>query len=254
MPKGRSFGRTCHHFPRPHSPNVPNYFFKNFCAVFEPHRGAVFTVDRCPQLPSGSPILPYTQPSMTELPPKKTYVTDPFPFTTGLVAQYKPFILKEVGKYSRRYGMRFPMVLLEALRIAERVAPRFDPKLGYDFTTFLRKHLLGLNRICQSHLSAIHGRPAFLILRDRRRPSYRARAQDALGGRIRWDDHKAALVELDQHQKNSLKLTEKVILDWMIEPDGRTLAQVAEKFEIPKATASKTRWRLLLKANNCTGQ
>jgi hypothetical protein len=190
---------------------------------------------------------------MTESPPKKThFVTDPFPFTTDLVAQYKPFILKEVGQYSRRYGMRFPMVLLEAIRIAERVEPRFDPKRGYDYTTFLRKHLLGLNRFCQSHLTVIHGRPDFLRERDRSRPSYRARALKALGdmGRIRWDDHRSALIELDQHQKNSLKLTEKAVLDWMIEPDGRTLTQVAEKNEIPKASASKIRWRLLLKANN----
>jgi hypothetical protein len=163
---------------------------------------------------------------------------------------FKP--VHDARRYSQRYKLRFAMVRDAAIRIADRVEPRFDPKLGYDFSTFLGKHLLGLNRICQSHHTALHGQPQFLKERERRR-GYRFRALAAFG-LIRWDDHRAALVELDQHQKNSLKLSEKAVLDWMIDPDGRTLTQVAEKNEIPKATASKTRWRLLLKANNCTGQ
>jgi hypothetical protein len=75
---------------------------------------------------------------------------DAFAGCTERVRQYKPFILTEARKYSRRYFLKFAFVLYEAIRIAEHVEPKFDPGLGYDFSTFLRTPFWrGLTRYCK---------------------------------------------------------------------------------------------------------
>jgi len=63
---------------------------------------------------------------------------------------------------------------------------------------------------------------------------------------IRWRDHRQALLELDQKQRNSLRTYEKAILDWMIDPGRRTLVGLAKETGIAKGWASKIRYRLLL--------
>jgi hypothetical protein len=86
---------------------------------------------------------------------EQTIAYDPFP-KTGLVAQYKPAILKEVGKYIAKYpGANFDHALAEAVRLAMRAEERFKPELGNSFWTFLQPHLKGLNRFIQQELGEI---------------------------------------------------------------------------------------------------
>jgi hypothetical protein len=170
---------------------------------------------------------------------------DAFP-PDGLVAKYKPFILKETLRYSRHYKLPFRALIHSALSIALKAERTFDPQRAKDFSTHLRHCLQRLNRIAQSLLSARYGRPGW----SRIEPSYRQRAVHAFNQcPIRWDDHRPALLDLDQRQRNSLRTYEKAILDWMIDPGGRTLTQIAEENEITKSWASKVRYRLLLKSH-----
>jgi hypothetical protein len=64
---------------------------------------------------------------------------------------------------------------------------------------------------------------------------------------VNWRQHRPALIELEQNQRQSLRLTEKAVLDWMIAPGARNLKQVAEWIGVSKGYASKIRYRLLLK-------
>jgi hypothetical protein len=74
---------------------------------------------------------------------------DPFP-KTGLVRKYAPFIRKEVRDYCKMYPyMRFEDMLAEAIRIAVKFEPEFDPNIAHDFSTPLRHHLKGLHRFAQ---------------------------------------------------------------------------------------------------------
>src|SRR5215831_3733113 len=74
---------------------------------------------------------------------------DPFP-RSGLVKQFEPFIRKEVGKFCKRYPkLRRDDVLFEAIRLALTAEKKFNPKLGYDFSTPLRHHLKGLHRFAE---------------------------------------------------------------------------------------------------------
>jgi hypothetical protein len=86
---------------------------------------------------------------------EKTGGPDPFP-RTGLVKQYEPFIRKWVGEFCAAYpGAIYEHVLVDAVRIAVEVEARFNPALGFDFSTFLRKHLLGLNRLFRNERQQI---------------------------------------------------------------------------------------------------
>ena len=63
---------------------------------------------------------------------------DPWP-RGGLVAQYKPFIIKRVMPFL--YGNpRFDknVVFAHAIRITWEASQSFKPELGYDFSTYLR--------------------------------------------------------------------------------------------------------------------
>jgi hypothetical protein len=72
---------------------------------------------------------------------------DPFP-KTGLTKQYEPFIRKFVGGFCAEHpGAIYEHVLVDAVRISMGAEAKFKPELGYDFSTFLRKHLLGLLRL-----------------------------------------------------------------------------------------------------------
>jgi hypothetical protein len=78
---------------------------------------------------------------------------DPFP-KSGLVKQYEPFIRKHVNEFCRRYPqLQRDGVLFEAVRIAAGAEKRFKPELGYDFSTFLRNHLKGLERYAAKETS-----------------------------------------------------------------------------------------------------
>ena len=117
-----------------------------------------------------------------------------------------------------------------------------------NFSTHLRHRLQRLNRIAQWHITVRYGRPSWRRTKPR---SYRQRAINAFNQLpIRWDEHRPALLDLDQSQGNSLRTYEKAILDWMIDPVGRTLTQVAEENEITKGWASKVSYRLLLKSHS----
>jgi hypothetical protein len=55
-----------------------------------------------------------------------------------------------VRGFSRRYPqLGYDEALCEAVRIAMAVERTFDPKLGHDFSTLLRKHLKGLSRFAK---------------------------------------------------------------------------------------------------------
>jgi hypothetical protein len=72
---------------------------------------------------------------------------DPFP-KAGLTKQYEPFIRKFVGGFCVEHpGAIYEHVLVDAVRISMAAEAKFKPELGYDFSTFLRKHLLGLLRL-----------------------------------------------------------------------------------------------------------
>ena len=78
---------------------------------------------------------------------------DPFP-KSGLVKQYEPFIRKHVSEFCQRYPqLQREGVLFEAVRIAAGVEKRFKRELGYDFSTFLRNHLKGLERYADKETS-----------------------------------------------------------------------------------------------------
>jgi hypothetical protein len=169
---------------------------------------------------------------------------------SGLLAKYKPFILKETRKYVDQYWLPFDVVLDEAVYLAGIAEKKFDPGRGYDFSTLLRHWLKGLHRFCQKE----YRRNNLWWSRDQEepKPTDRHRARLEYGddhGRISWGEHTPALIDLEQHQRQSLRLIEKAVLDWMIEPDGRTLCEVAEWIGYKKSYASKIRYRLLLKSH-----
>jgi hypothetical protein len=161
-----------------------------------------------------------------------------------------PFILKETRKYCDQYWLPFEDVLDHAVYLAAIAAKRFNPSLGYDFSTFLRWHLLGLHRFCQKEYRQNH----LWWSQDRteKKPTDRYRARLEYGderGRINWDEHRPALIDLEQYQQQTLTLIEKAVLDWMIEPGDRTLSQVAAWIGCTKGCASKIRYRLLHKSH-----
>lgn len=172
---------------------------------------------------------------------------------SGLLAQYKPFILKETRRYSDQYWLPFDDVLDHALHLAAIAAKRFNPGLGYDFSTFLRWHLMGLHRFCQKEYRH-NNRWVLLLPHPERKPvptdRYRARLEYGdERGRINWDEHRPTLIDLEQYQQQTLTLIEKAVLDWMIEPGDRTLSEVAAWIGCTKGYASKVRYKLLHKSH-----
>lgn len=74
-------------------------------------------------------------------------IYDPFP-PSGLVKQYKPFILKELTKYCRQYpGLSRQELLFRAVELGLAAEKAFKPELGYDFSTLLRHRLKELHRL-----------------------------------------------------------------------------------------------------------
>ena len=171
--------------------------------------------------------------------------------SSGLLWQYKPFILKETRKYSDQYWLPFDVVLDEAVCLAAIAVKKFNPSLGYDFSTYLLWRLKGLHRFCKKEFRRNNiwwsQKPTEKMPTDR----YRARLEYGDDqGRISWDEHIPALLDLDQHQRQSLRLVEKAVLDWMIEPGDRTLCEVATWIGCTKGYASKLRYRLLHKSHS----
>jgi hypothetical protein len=169
---------------------------------------------------------------------------------------YKPFILSEAMRYTELYfpdyGNRFEDVLDHAIYLAAIAEKKFDPSRGYDFSTLLRWYLRGLHRFCQKEyrgsywLPPEEGARARYLAQGQRRPQGQKR-RGRLRFRINWRQVRPALIKLEQRQQNSLRLTEKAVLDWMISPDARKLSQVAEWVGVSKSYASKIRYRLLYK-------
>ena len=80
------------------------------------------------------------------------------------------------------------------------------------------------------------------------RRSLSARVRKRRNLRVDWRKHRAELVSLEQHQKDTLRLKEKAVLDWMLGRDGRKLKEVAGWIDISPGEASKIRYKLLGKA------
>jgi hypothetical protein len=172
---------------------------------------------------------------------------------SGLLWQYKPFILSETRKYSDQYRLPFDVVLDEAVYLAAIAEKKFNPSLGYDFSTLARCWLKGLHRFCQKEYRQ-NNHWVLLLEHPQRGPEptdrYRARLEYGDDhGRINWDEHRPALVDLEQHQGQSLRLIEKAVLDWMLGPDGRNLSEVAAWIGVSKGYASKVRYKLLHKSH-----
>ena len=84
---------------------------------------------------------------------------DPFP-NSGLVKQYERFIRKRVSKFCEEFPwVNFNNVLIEAVKLADHAAKRFNPALGYDFSTFLIPHLKKLYAMQEEEKGWSHAKP-----------------------------------------------------------------------------------------------
>ena len=80
---------------------------------------------------------------------RKRRIYDHFP-KSGLVKQYEPFIKKWCSNFAGRYPhLEMADILSDAVAIAFEAEKKFKPELGYDFSTLLRYHLLGMHRSAQ---------------------------------------------------------------------------------------------------------
>jgi DNA-directed RNA polymerase specialized sigma subunit len=68
---------------------------------------------------------------------------NPWP-KTGLVARYKPFILKRAKRF-HEYNPQIPWegIVTDAIRLTWEASQAFKPELGHDFSTYLRHRLWG---------------------------------------------------------------------------------------------------------------
>jgi hypothetical protein len=79
----------------------------------------------------------------------------------------------------------------------------------------LRHWLKGLHRFCQNEFRHQNRGSYFWQSQTEKKPTdrYRARLEYAdEQGRISWDEHTPALIDLEQHQRQSLRLIEKAVL------------------------------------------
>jgi len=84
---------------------------------------------------------------------------DPFP-KSGLVKQYEEFIRAEAGKFCKEFPwVSYDNALIEAVRLADQAAKRFDPALGYDFSTLLRHYLKKLYAMQEEEKGWSHAAP-----------------------------------------------------------------------------------------------
>jgi hypothetical protein len=84
---------------------------------------------------------------------------DPFP-KSGLVKQYERFIRKQVAKFREQFPwVSYDAVLIEAVRLADQAAKRFNPALGYDFSTFLIPYLKKLYAMQEEETGWGHAKP-----------------------------------------------------------------------------------------------
>jgi hypothetical protein len=166
---------------------------------------------------------------------KREFV-DPFEDCSARVAQFKPFILKQVTWYSRHYKLAHRFLLIEALLIAEEAERTFDPSRAKSFATHLGWRLQRLHRIAQRELRSIYGPPKW---EKRHRFSDRVQARWDCGKgddlRIDWDEQKPQLRKLVG--LNTLTERERNVLDWMLDARGRTLTEMAAANAMPKGSA-----------------
>jgi hypothetical protein len=84
---------------------------------------------------------------------------DPFP-KSGLVKQYERFIRKRVSKFCEEFPwVSYDNALIEAVRLADQAAKRFNPDLGYDFSTFLLPYLKKLYAMQEEENGWSHNKP-----------------------------------------------------------------------------------------------
>jgi hypothetical protein len=84
---------------------------------------------------------------------------DPFP-KSGLVKQYEPFIRARVAKFCEQFPwLRYDDVLIEAVRLADGAAKRFNPDLGHDFSTLLGHYLKKLYAMQEEEKGWTHAAP-----------------------------------------------------------------------------------------------
>jgi RNA polymerase sigma factor (sigma-70 family) len=84
---------------------------------------------------------------------------DPFP-KSGLVKQYERFIRKRVAKFREEFPWTsYDDVLIEAVKLADQAAKRFNPGLGYDFSTFLIPYLKKLYAMQEEEKGWSHATP-----------------------------------------------------------------------------------------------
>ena len=69
-----------------------------------------------------------------------------------LLKKYKNLIESETRKYATH--LPHSIVLVEAYKLARQAAKDFDPKLGFQFSTFLVNRLQKLSRISTQYGSA----------------------------------------------------------------------------------------------------
>jgi len=110
---------------------------------------------------------------------------DPFP-KSGLVKQYGPFIRKHVRKFCEGYPeLQYETVLCWAADLAVAAETKFKPKLGNDFSTFLRPHLKRLHRLAereQQRLPGVYETPAEKKRRDAEEIGERPKKPSFAGG------------------------------------------------------------------------
>jgi hypothetical protein len=84
---------------------------------------------------------------------------DPFP-KSGLVKQYERFIRKRVSKFCEEFPwVNYDNVLIEAVKLADQAAKRFNPALGYDFSTLLIPYLKKLYAMQEEETGWSHAAP-----------------------------------------------------------------------------------------------
>jgi hypothetical protein len=182
---------------------------------------------------------------------RKRGFIDAFEGCSARVRQFKPYILKQVTWYAYHYKIQHRILLVSALKIAKEADRTFDPSKAKSFATHLGWRLQRLHRIAQRHLRAIYGPPEdWSDWEEPIRFSDRAEARWAVGKgdqyRIDWEEQKPHLQKLVG--LNTLRERDRIVLNWMLDPKGQTMTEMAAANGIPKGSASRIRYRLLRRA------
>ncbi len=144
---------------------------------------------------------------------------DPFP-KSGLVKQYEPFIRAWVSKFCVGFPwVHYDNALIAAVRLADQAANRFNPDLGHDFSTFLRRYLKKLYAMQEEEKGWSHAAPTNWAQDQERSPQPQF-PSGANGTRVafdRWklhdDDKRGGVViamRLNSGSESSVGFSERV--------------------------------------------